>query len=95
VPVGTPVLAPAEGTVLLAERLALTGYTLALDHGHGVVSAFFHLNRIDATSGQRVARGTPLGLAGDTGIAWTPHLHWGVYVHGVAVDPRVFEDWRD
>jgi hypothetical protein len=95
VPVGTPVLAPAEGTVLLAERLALTGETLLLDHGHGVVSAFFHLSRLDATTGQRVARQGPLGLTGDTGIAWAPHLHWGVYVHGVAVDPRVFNDWRD
>ena len=95
VPVGTPVRAPAAGTVLLAERLTLTGETLVLDHGDGVVSAFFHLSRLDTASGQRVEKGAPLGLTGDTGIAWAPHLHWGVYVHGVAVDPVVFEDWRD
>jgi murein DD-endopeptidase MepM/ murein hydrolase activator NlpD len=95
VPAGTPVLAPAEGTVILAERLALTGETLVLDHGQGVMSAFFHLGRLDAASGQPVARQAALGLSGDSGIAWAPHLHWAVYVHGVAVDPRVFQDWRD
>lgn len=95
VPAGTPVLAPAAGTVLLAERLTLTGETLVVDHGQGVASAFYHLGRLDVGSGQHVDRGTPLGLSGDTGIAWAPHLHWGVYVHGVAVDPRVFEGWSE
>jgi murein DD-endopeptidase MepM/ murein hydrolase activator NlpD len=95
VPAGTPVQAPAAGNVLLAERLALTGETLVLDHGQGVISAFYHLSRLDAVPGQRVERGAPLALTGETGIAWAPHLHWGVYVHGVAVDPRVFEDWRE
>jgi murein DD-endopeptidase MepM/ murein hydrolase activator NlpD len=95
VPAGTPLRAPAEGTVILAERLTVTGETLVLDHGQGVVSAFFHLGRLDAVSGQQVARQATLGLTGDSGIAWAPHLHWGVYVHGVAVDPRVFLDWRD
>lgn len=93
--VGTPVLAPAAGTVLLAEPLVLTGETLVIDHGQGVVSAFFHLSRLDARSGQRVERGAPLGLTGETGIAWAPHLHWGVYVHGVAVDPRVLENGQE
>lgn len=95
VAVGTPVRAPAAGTVLLAEPLALTGHTLVLDHGQGVVSVFYHLSRIDAGNGQRVEKRAPLGLTGETGIAWAPHLHWGVYVHGVAVDPRVLENWQE
>ena len=36
-----------------------------------------------------------LGLTGETGIAAVPHLHWGVYVHGVAVDPHVTETFAD
>jgi murein DD-endopeptidase MepM/ murein hydrolase activator NlpD len=91
VPVGTVVQAPAAGTVLLAEHLTLTGETVVLDHGQGVVSAFYHLSRLDVRPGDRVAGHAPIGLSGDTGIASEPHLHWGVFVHGVAVDPLVFE----
>ena len=89
VPVGTTVLAPAGGTVLLAEHLTLTGETLALDHGQGLVSIFYHLSRLDVRVGERVAGRAAIALSGDTGVAADPHLHWGVYLHGVAVDPQV------
>ena len=88
---GTLVQAPAAGTVLLARQNALTGGTLLLDHGQGVISAFFHLERIEVTEGQSLVGRTPVGIAGETGIASGPHVHWGVYVQGVAVDPRVME----
>lgn len=95
VPAGTLVQAPAAGTVLLARNLALTGLTLVLDHGHGVLSALYHLSRIDVREGDRVEGRAPIGLSGDSGLAATPHLHWGVYVHGVAVDPRALERLPD
>jgi murein DD-endopeptidase MepM/ murein hydrolase activator NlpD len=88
---GTLVQAPAAGTVLLARQNPLTGGTLLLDHGMGVVSAFFHLEKIEAVEGQSLVGRTPIGIAGDTGIAAGTHVHWGVYVQGVAVDPRVME----
>jgi len=88
---GTLVQAPAAGTVLLARQNPLTGGTLLLDHGLGVISAFFHLERIEVTEGQVLVGRTPIGIAGDTGIASAPHVHWGVYIQGVAVDPRVME----
>lgn len=91
VPAGTVVQAPAAGTVLLARENPLTGGTLLVDHGQGVLSVFFHLARIDVREGQSIVGRTPLGLSGDTGIAGTPHVHWAVYVNGVAVDPRVME----
>jgi murein DD-endopeptidase MepM/ murein hydrolase activator NlpD len=91
VPVGTTVQAPAAGTVLLAAPLALTGDTLVLDHGQGVISVFYHLSHIDVAPGRAVESRAPLGLSGDSGLAVSPHLHWGVYVSGVAVDPRVLE----
>jgi murein DD-endopeptidase MepM/ murein hydrolase activator NlpD len=92
VPEGTTVQAPAAGTVLLAGALALTGNTLVVDHGQGVISVFYHLSRIDVVPGQQVEGRAPVGLSGDSGLAATPHLHWGVYVSGVAVDPRVLDD---
>jgi len=88
---GTLVQAPAAGTVLLARQNALTGGTLLLDHGQGVISAFFHLERMEVVEGQTLVGRTPIGVAGETGIAAAPHVHWAVYVNGVALDPRVME----
>ena len=88
---GTVVQAPAAGTVLMAANLPLTGQTLMIDHGQGVLSVFFHLGRIDVVAGQSVEGRAPIALSGETGFAATPHVHWAVYVHGVAVDPRVME----
>ena len=91
VPLGTVVQAPAAATVVFAGPLLLSGQTLVLDHGQGVVSALFHLSRLEVRTGDSVAAGTTLGLSGDSGAAASPHLHWGVYLHGVAVDPALFE----
>ena len=91
VPAGTVVQAPAAGTVLMADWQGATGNTLVLDHGQGVVSVFFHLGRLDARPGEELEARAPLGLSGETGLAASPHVHWAVYVNGVAVDPRVTE----
>jgi len=95
VPPGTPVSSPAAGNVLFAGPLLLTGETVMLDHGQGVVSVFYHLASTPVREGDWLEAGAPLGLTGDTGIAAEPHLHWGVYVHGVAVDPHVTEKFAD
>jgi murein DD-endopeptidase MepM/ murein hydrolase activator NlpD len=95
VPPGTVVQAPAAGRAVLAAPQILTGNTLVLDHGQGVLSVFFHLSRIDVKEGEWVESRSPVGLSGDSGIAAAPHLHWAVYVHGVAVDPRVMESLPD
>ena len=91
VPSGTTVMAPAAGTVQLSGPLTLTGDTVVIDHGQGVFSVFYHLSRVDVRPGDPVYPGQHIALSGDSGIAATPHLHWGVYVHGVAIDPRVME----
>jgi murein DD-endopeptidase MepM/ murein hydrolase activator NlpD len=92
VPAGTAIVAPSAGNVVVSEPLLLTGETVVVDHGHGVVSAFFHLGQRRVYPGQAVQPGQALGTVGDTGIADEPHAHWGVYVNGIAVDPRVFFD---
>ncbi len=90
-PPGAPVTAPADGTVRLAHGpFLLEGNLIMLDHGHGLVSAFLHLSRIDVKEGQHVARGAPLGLVGMTGRATGPHLHWALSWHAARLDPALF-----
>lgn len=84
---GTPVHSPATGVVVLAEPLVVRGHAIILDHGWGVVTGYWHLSRIDAVVGQRVARGEVIGAIGNTGLSTGPHLHWELWVNGVAVDP--------
>jgi hypothetical protein len=88
VPQGTPVKAPADGIVTFAKPdLYLTGGTVLLDHGFGLSSNFLHLSRIDVKVGQHVRQGGVLGLAGMTGRATGPHVHWGFNWFGVRLDP--------
>lgn len=78
-PVGTDVLAPAAGTVILADPdLYYEGGTVFLDHGHGLVSVFMHLSEVTVTEGDKIARGGLLAKTGNTGRTTGPHLHWAV-----------------
>lgn len=89
VPTGTPVLAPADGVVILAadRPFTLEGHLLMVDHGAGLSSAFLHLSRIDVRVGDRVRRGQPVALSGATGRATGPHLHWGLRWNEARLDP--------
>jgi murein DD-endopeptidase MepM/ murein hydrolase activator NlpD len=89
-PQGTPVLAPADGIVRLAEPdMYFEGGLVLLDHGHWVESAFLHLSRLDVTPGQIVKKGEPIGAVGATGRATGPHLHWSLKWTGRLVDPQL------
>lgn len=89
VPTGTPIVAPADGVVILAadQPFTLEGNLLMLDHGAGLSSAFLHLSRIDVRPGDRVRAGQPIALSGATGRATGPHLHWGLQWRGAKLDP--------
>ncbi|MBS0570012.1 MAG: M23 family metallopeptidase [Proteobacteria bacterium] len=90
VPAGTPIHAPADGVVSFAAKdLFLTGGTVLIDHGFGLDSSFLHMSRIDVKVGQRVQRGDVIGLAGMTGRATGPHVHWGFNWFGVRLDPAL------
>jgi murein DD-endopeptidase MepM/ murein hydrolase activator NlpD len=91
---GTPVHAPAQGTVVLAEPLQVRGNAVILDHGWGVFSGYWHLSRIDVVPGQVVMPGDPIGLVGSTGLSTGAHLHWEMRVWGVAVNPVQWTDVR-
>ena len=89
-PNGAPVVAPADGLVLLAEPdFYYTGGTILLDHGHGLISGFLHLSGLDVNVGQRVKQGDAIGRVGATGRATGPHLDWRVRWFDVFVDPEL------
>lgn len=92
---GTPVKAPAAGTILFADPdLYLTGGTVLIDHGHGFGSNFLHLSRIDVHVGEKVKQGQVVGAVGATGRASGPHLHWGMTWFSVRIDPQLVLDSR-
>ena len=88
---GSPVIAPAAGRVSLVGResqgFKIHGNVVGIDHGQGVASILMHLSRIDVKEGDLVQAGQVIGTVGSTGASTGPHLHWGLYVHGQAIDP--------
>ena len=89
---GTPILAPADGVVVLAAPVPFTleGRLLLVDHGMGLSSAFLHCSEHRVTPGEAVRQGQPLALVGMTGRATGPHLHWGLRWHQARLDPLLF-----
>jgi murein DD-endopeptidase MepM/ murein hydrolase activator NlpD len=89
-PVGTKVIAPSDGVVVLAESsLYYTGGTIILDHGHGLTSAFLHMSALAVKTGQRVQQGDLLGAVGATGRATGPHLDWRINWFDRRLDPAL------
>lgn len=87
VPQGTVVTAPNDGKVVYTGRLRAFGNTIVVDHGQGVQTLYFHLSKFLVEVGQVVSRGDELALSGNTGISSGAHLHWGMSVNNLRVDP--------
>jgi murein DD-endopeptidase MepM/ murein hydrolase activator NlpD len=92
VPAGMTVTAPADGIVALAEPLQVRGNAVIIDHGHGLLSGYWHLSEIFVQVGQQLKVGDVIGLVGNTGLSTGAHLHWEVHIYGIAVDPMQFVD---
>lgn len=86
-PVGTPVMSAESGVVVLAKDLYMTGNTVILDHGFGLFTIYGHMSALKVNKGQSLQKGELLGLAGATGRASGPHLHWGAVVHRSKINP--------
>ena len=87
---GAPVFSTADGRVVCAKRMHGLGNVVVIDHGTGIFTIYAHLSKIETHCGQFIAKGQRLGLSGATGRVSGPHLHWGVKLNGVAVDPMQF-----
>lgn len=89
-PVGTLVVAPSDGVVTLVEKdLYYTGGTIIIDHGHGLSSAFLHMQDVTVKKGQPVKQGDKIGTIGKTGRATGPHLDWRMNLFGARIDPQL------
>ena len=87
VPTGSPVFAPADGTVQMARYLGGFGKSIKLSHGFGYESFFAHLSKFNIEIGQRVKRGDLIGYTGNTGRSTGPHLHYEVHYYGTPQNP--------
>ncbi len=89
---GTPVRAPAAGTVIDCGDYFFNGNTVWLDHGGGLLTMVCHLHSIEAAVGDRVDAGRRIATVGATGRVTGPHLHWSVSLNRAMVDPALFID---
>jgi len=87
---GAPIVAAAKGVVITKGNFFFNGNTVLIDHGQGLISGYFHMNKIDVEAGQMVNQGDILGTVGSTGRVTGPHLHWNVYLNGTKVNPALF-----
>lgn len=93
-PVGTPIYAPADGVVSLADDdLYFEGAMVLLDHGQGLISMYLHMDAIDVKPGQMVKRGEKLGEVGSKGRSTGPHLCWRLKWRNRHLDPELLTEW--
>ncbi len=85
--VGEPVLAANDGVVALVRDCFASGKSIAIAHGAGLFTVYFHLSGFTVQPGDRVVRGQQIGKVGATGRVTGPHLHFGVKVVDSYVDP--------
>ncbi|MBI5451678.1 MAG: peptidoglycan DD-metalloendopeptidase family protein [Gammaproteobacteria bacterium] len=84
---GTPIQAPATGTVINTGDYFFNGKSVFIDHGQGLITMYCHLSKIAVKKGQRIKPGEILGQVGKTGRATGAHLHWSVSLNNTRIDP--------
>jgi len=89
-PLGSIIKASNAGKVVLVGEFILPGKVVIINHGQGIVSTYYHLSEILVQEDELVKKGQPIGKVGSTGVATGSHLHWGMYIFGVDVNPLNF-----
>jgi len=89
-PKGTPIVAPADGTVINTGDYFFNGNTVFIDHGQGLITMYCHMDSISIEEGTHVKTGDIIGNVGLTGRVTGAHLHWSVMLNNVTVDPILF-----
>lgn len=87
---GSPVIAPADGTVTFVGRKGSLGNVVIIDHGFGTVTRYGHLDKMLCKKGESVRRSDTIGRVGNTGRSTGPHLHYEVHLSGVPVNPTKY-----
>lgn len=87
---GSPIYATANGVVREAKWRGSYGFLVEIEHSKSVRTRYAHLSRTNVTRGQRVRRNDIVGYMGSTGRSTGSHLHFEIYVNGIAVDPKPF-----
>ncbi|NEQ52396.1 MAG: peptidoglycan DD-metalloendopeptidase family protein [Leptolyngbya sp. SIO3F4] len=87
-PYGSAIFATADGVVDRSEYYGGYGNTVTIKHGYGYETLYAHMSKIAVKSGAQVKRGDVVGYLGNTGRSSGPHLHYGIYYKGEAVNPR-------
>jgi murein DD-endopeptidase MepM/ murein hydrolase activator NlpD len=86
-PKGTEIRASSQGRVVLAGDFFYTGNSIFVDHGLGLITAYFHMNDLSVREGDAVGPETLLGHVGSTGRSTGAHLHWSTYLCAKKADP--------
>jgi murein DD-endopeptidase MepM/ murein hydrolase activator NlpD len=87
---GTPILATADGIVTFAGQKGLLGNTIVVDHGHGMVTMYGHIDKLLKKRGEKVKRWETIALMGNTGRSTGPHVHYEVRLNGIPVNPEKY-----
>ena len=91
-PIGTPIVAPRDGTVLATGTSSSFGIYLRMAHDNGYVSFMAHLHGVIVVVGEEVRQGQRVAYSGNTGHSTGPHLHFGLFRYGQYVDPFNYVD---
>ena len=87
---GTAILATANGIVSFAGKKGPMGNVVVIDHGHGMITRYAHLNEALKKQGEKVKRGDIIAQMGNSGRSTGPHLHYEVHLNGVPVNPATY-----
>ena len=88
--IGTPIVATADGVVTFTGKKGLLGKIIIIDHGHGMVTRYAHLQKTLKKRGESVKRGDTIALVGNSGRTTGSHLHYEVHLNGIPVNPEKY-----